>query len=128
MTQPVDLLILLGLENSLDNLSTTQHCLLEYTVVITTGLVIGGLFALADFGIFRPKWLRNIQKKPPPIDEYGNVVFVATRNVFVYFLFIPFFSLVKDYVGYNTAPPISWFEIVWDFLKFLVPFSTWFYL
>jgi len=83
---------------------------------------------LADFGICRPKWLRMIQEKPPPIGEYRNVVSVAIRNAFVFFLLIPVFTVVKDYCGYSTAPPISWFEIVWDFLKFLAPFSTWFYL
>lgn len=129
MIQPSELLVFLNLDQSLDDLTTYQHCYLEFSVGAVAWLTVGGLFALADFGVCRPKWLKKVQDDvTPPLQDYSEIFVVGCRNFVVHFMLIPFYAFWKDAVGYNTAPPSSWIEVLCDFAIFLPIFTIWFYL
>jgi len=102
--------------------------LVEWSVVTMTYLTTGCLFSLVDFGLCRPKWLRKIQDVTAPTDEYLEILSVGLRNLALNLMLIPFYTFWKDTTGYSTSPPGSWLEIVLDFVKFILPFSVWFYL
>jgi len=126
--EPVELLSLMNLETSLDSLCTRQHIFLEFIVQVVTFFSIGGFFAIVDFGFWRPKCLKKRQVVPPPLDEYWHIFLIALRNFAVNFLMTPLYVYMKDIAGYNTAPPETWFEIVLDFVRFVLPFHVSFYL
>jgi len=93
MIQPLEILTFLKLDTALDDLTTYQHCFLEFAVGTGTFLFVGSLFALADFGFCWPKWLKKVQDDvTPPTDEYINILSVAFRNIAGNFLLSPFYA------------------------------------